>query len=133
MHANNLVHLIIHSLASGGSGYSSQSYTQRFPIQLKLPPLSTLLSSRIRNPQHEINHHRKQQNNRQHRRAKAIVEAGLAAEANALRAPVIGEEGVEHCGHSDDSEQEGADEGGAVAEVQHADGERAENDGEVEP
>lgn len=42
-------------------------------------------------------------------------------------------EGVDHGGHGDAREEEGRDEGGAVAKVEHADGERAEDHGEVQP
>lgn len=40
---------------------------------------------------------------------------------------------IYHGQHSDTSEEECRDEGDSITEVQHADGEGAENDGEVEP
>lgn len=42
-------------------------------------------------------------------------------------------ERVYHRGHRDAREQEGRDKGRAVTEVEHADGQSAQNDGEVEP
>lgn len=46
---------------------------------------------------------------------------------------MIRDERVDHRSHRDGGEQERGDEGRAVAEVQHADGERAQDDGEVQP
>lgn len=40
---------------------------------------------------------------------------------------------VNHSSHRDRGEEEGGDEGRAVAEVQHSDGEGAQDDAEVEP
>lgn len=40
---------------------------------------------------------------------------------------------VYHCQHSDTGEEEGGDEGHAVAKVEHAYGEGAEDNGEIEP
>ena len=44
-----------------------------------------------------------------------------------------GDEGVEHGAHGDEGEEAGGDLANAVAEVEEADGEAAEDDGEVEP
>ena len=87
----------------------------------------------IRDPQHKVHHHRQQQHDGQERRAEPVVEAGLAPDPYALGPPVVRHEGVYHGRHGDAREEEGGDEGGPVAKVQHADGERAEDDGEVEP
>ena len=65
--------------------------------------------------------------------AEAVVEAGLAPHAYGFRAPVVGEEGVDHGEHGDAGEEEGGDEGGPVAEVQHADGQRPQDHREVQP
>lgn len=42
-------------------------------------------------------------------------------------------EGVQHGGHGDEGEAAGADLADAVAKVEQADGEAAENDAEIEP
>lgn len=44
-----------------------------------------------------------------------------------------GDDGVDHGGHGDDGEEGGGDAADAVAEVEEADGEAAQDDGEVEP
>lgn len=46
---------------------------------------------------------------------------------------MVGRQGVNHGEHGHAGEEEGRDEGGPVAEVEHANGQRAEDDGEVEP
>ena len=46
---------------------------------------------------------------------------------------MIRDQGINHASHRDGGKQKGRDEGGTVAEVQHSDGERAQNDAEVEP
>jgi len=99
------------------------------------PPSHTSLPipARPRQPQHEIHHDRGQQRHRQHRRPEAIVEATLAPHADALGAPVEGHEGVQHGGQGDEGEEARGDLADAVAEVEQADGQTAEDDGEVEP
>ena len=57
----------------------------------------------------------------------------LVAQPDAAGAPVEGVEGVEHRRHCDGGEADGADPADAVAEVEKADGEAAEDGGEVEP
>lgn len=84
-----------------------------------------MLASRTCNPQHKVHHNSDQQRDRQHRRAKPIVEAALSPHAYALRAPVESDEGVNHCRERDEREQAGADLADAVAEVEEADGEAA--------
>lgn len=44
-----------------------------------------------------------------------------------------GDEGVDHGGHGDQGKQRGADAADAVAKVQQADGQAAQDDGEVQP
>ena len=44
-----------------------------------------------------------------------------------------GHEGVEHGGQGDEGEEAGGDLADAVAEVEEADGQAAQDDGEVEP
>lgn len=44
-----------------------------------------------------------------------------------------GHQRIDHGGHGDDGEQTGGDAADAVTEVQQADGETAQDDGEVQP
>jgi len=92
-----------------------------------------LLIIRIRNPQHKIDDDGQQQDDSEHRRTKAIVEAGLASEPDTFGTPMVRKERIYHGSHRHDGEEEGGDEGGPIAEIQHADGERAEDNGEIEP
>lgn len=87
----------------------------------------------IHDPQHEVDHDRDQQQNGQCRGPEPVVEAGLPTHPDRLRSPVIGSKCVYQRGDRDASEAEGGDLGGLVAEVEHADGEGADNDGEVKP
>jgi hypothetical protein len=91
------------------------------------------LLSIVGDSQDEVDDDGQQQNDSQHTRAKLVVEAGLAAHTDAPGSPMVGEQGVDHGGHGHDGEEEGGDEGRTVTKVQHADGQRAEDDGEVEP
>jgi len=106
---------------------------QRHTGPLSSFTVSLLRASSPREPQHKVNNDSKQQRNSQHGRAKAIVEAALPSHADALRPPVESDERVDHCGQRDEGEQAGADLADAVAEVEQADGQAAEDDGEVEP
>lgn len=92
-----------------------------------------LLLRRVRDAEDEVHHHSQEQDDGQEGWAEAVVEAGLAADPDRLRTPVVREQGVQHRGHGHHGEQEGRDEGGPVTEVQHADGQGAEDDREVEP
>jgi hypothetical protein len=85
------------------------------------------------NPQHEVHDHGRKQGNREDRGAKAIVKAALATLPYALSAPVEGDEGVGHSGHGNEGEEAGGDLADLVAKVQQADGEAAQDDGEVQP
>jgi hypothetical protein len=46
---------------------------------------------------------------------------------------VICVEGVAHCGHGHDGEEESRDLGGAISEVEHANGKGSKYDGKVQP
>lgn len=46
---------------------------------------------------------------------------------------MISDQSVDHGGHGDGGKQAGADATDAIAEVEEADGQAAEDDGEVEP
>jgi len=94
---------------------------------------SGLILRRVGNPEHEIDHDSAQQDDSQEGGTKPVIEARLPAHSYRLGSPVVRYEGVDHGGHGDACEEEGRDEGGPVAKVQHADRERPEDDGEVEP
>jgi len=88
---------------------------------------------RTRHSQDKIHNNGRKQGNRQHRRTQSIIEPTLSPHPNALRPPMEGEEGIQHRGHGNQSEQPGADLSDLVAEIEKADSETAEDDGEVEP
>lgn len=88
---------------------------------------------RVNDPQHKVNNHSPQKHNSQHRRPEPVVEPGLAPRAYTFRPPVVRHEGVHQREDGHAGEEEGGDEGGAVAKVEHAQREGAEDDGEVEP
>jgi len=92
-----------------------------------------MIPTRPSNPQHKIHHHSRQQRNSQHRRSEPIIKASLPSHPYALRSPVKRYQCVEHRRKRDESEEAGGDLAYAVAEVEQADGEAAEHDGEVEP
>lgn len=87
----------------------------------------------IGDPQHEVHHHGKQQHNSQQRRTESVVKASLSPHPYALRTPVIRHQGIYHGQHGHAGEEKRRDKGRSVAEVEHADGQGAEDDGEVEP
>ena len=88
---------------------------------------------RPRQPQHKIHHHSSQKRNRQHRRPEPIIEPALAPHANTLGAPMERDQRVYHGGHGDEGEQPGGNLADAVAEVEKADGQPAQDHGEVQP
>lgn len=94
---------------------------------------SLLVTTSSSYPQHEVDYNRQQQRNGQHGRTETVVEAALPSHANALRAPVESDERVDHGGQGDEGEETGADLADAVTEVEKADGQAAQDDGEVEP
>ena len=87
----------------------------------------------IHDPQDEVDHHGDQQQDGQRRGPEPVVEAGLATHPDRLRSPMIGPKCIYERGDRDAGEAEGGDLGGLVAKVEHADGEGADNDGEVQP
>jgi len=89
----------------------------------------------VLNPQHKVHYHRNNQHDGQERRAKPIIETAglLPTHPDRLCTPVICEESIAHGEQSYDGEEEGGDEGGLVAEIEHADCEGTEDDGEVHP
>lgn len=96
-------------------------------------PLELAFLTWVRDPEHEIDDHSQQQYDSQHSRPKTIIEASLTPQSDTLCPPMIREKGVNHSRHGDDSEQEGRDESGPVAKVQHADRESPQDYGEVQP
>lgn len=87
----------------------------------------------VRYAEDKVDNDGQQQDDGQKGGTEAVVKAGLAANADGFRAPVVRGQGVDHGEHGDAGEEEGADKGRAVAKVEHADGEGAKDDGEVEP
>lgn len=92
-----------------------------------------LLVARICYPEDKVDNDGQQQDDGQEGRTKAVVEAGLSTHSDGFRTPVIGDQSIYHRKHRNAREKKGADERGAVTEVEHADGEGTEDDGEVEP
>lgn len=84
-------------------------------------------------PQHKVDNDRREQRNCQDRRTQPIVESTLSAHADAPRAPVECEERIYHGHHSNEGKESSADLSNLIAEVEKANREAAEDDGEVEP
>lgn len=87
----------------------------------------------IHNPQNEVDNNGQQEDDGQKGRAKSVVEARLPSHSYRLCSPVICDQGVNHRQHGHAGEEKGRDERHSVAKVKHADGQGAEDDGEVEP
>lgn len=106
---------------------------------MRMPPLTAPVTTLPNdNPQHEIHNHNRSQRNRQHRRAESIVKPAHNPRAGTpspypLSTPMEHDQRVQHGRHCDESEEAGGDLADAVAEVEQADGEAAEDDGEVQP
>ena len=94
---------------------------------------SSLVLVLAHDPQHKVDDDGAEQGNGQDGGSEAVVEAALAALADALGAPVEGHQCVGHGGHGNEGEEAGGDLANLVAKVEQADGEAAEDDGEVEP
>lgn len=101
----------------------------RFPSH----SLGLLVLRRVRDPQDKVDRHGKQQDDSQEGRTEPVIEARLSSHSYRLCPPMVCYESVYHGCHGDAREQERRDEGGPVAEVEHADGQRAQDDGEIEP
>lgn len=115
-----------------------------FPLHLNLVPrtypwldsaqsFSFVITSSARNPQNEIDNDSSQQRYSQNRRTEAVVKATLTPHPNALRAPVICHERIDHRSHGDECEEASRDLANLVAKVQKANGQSAKDNGEVEP
>jgi hypothetical protein len=108
-------------------------YTPSHPSNMIPLTMLLLLLRRIRDPEHEVDNNRQEKDDREESRSKSIIEPGLAPQSNRFRTPMICEQCIHHRSHCDNCEEEGRDEGRPIAEVQHANCEGAEDDGEVEP
>lgn len=83
--------------------------------------------------QHKVDNDGGKQGNGQDGRTQPVIEATLAPKSYAPCAPVEGEEGVDHSHHGNEGEEAGGNLANLVAEVEQANREAAEDDGEVEP
>lgn len=83
--------------------------------------------------QHEVDNDGGKQGNGQNSGTQPVVEAALAPKSYAPCAPVEGEESVDHSHHGNEGEEAGGNLANLVAEVEQANREAAEDDGEVEP
>lgn len=124
-----ILYRLFHLSFSTSSLHAPCSTSPYSNLQPQTPLLMT--PRRPRNPQHEIHHNSRQQSNSQNRRPKPIIETTLAPHTNTLGAPMVRHERIHHRGHCDESEETGRYLADAVAEVQEADGQAAEDDGEV--
>jgi len=94
-------------------------------------------------PQHKVHNNHRRQRNREHRRSEPIIESSPASrtlpDTNTtlipypVCAPVEHTQGIDHRSHGNECEEPCGDLADLVAEVEEADGETAEDDGEVEP
>lgn len=84
-------------------------------------------------PQDKVDDNGAEQGNGQDGRAETIVKSTLPPLSYALRAPVEGDQCVGHCGHGDQGKQPSGYLTDLVAKVEQADGEAAQDDGEVQP
>lgn len=89
--------------------------------------------ARLDDPQHEVHNHGGQQQHRQRRGAESIVEPSLPSDSDRLGSPVVRPKRIQKRADSNAREAEGGDLGGTVTEVEHAHGEGAHDNGEVEP
>jgi hypothetical protein len=96
-------------------------------------PAQPLFAVAHSQPQNKVDNDCSEQRDCQDCRTQAIIEATLSAHADTPRTPVKCEQRVHHSHHSNEGEESSADLSDLVAEVEEADGETAEDDGEVKP
>jgi hypothetical protein len=84
-------------------------------------------------PENEVDNNSREQRDCQNRGTKSVIEATLSAHPNTPRAPVECEQRINHSHHSNKGEEPSANLSNSVTEVEKADCEAAEDDGEVEP
>lgn len=104
-------------------------HVDSLPLQLAV----LLLLGTVRDPQHEVDDDGQQEDDGEHGGPETVIKPCLPPHSYRLRSPVVRHQRIDHGQHGHAGEEEGRDEGGPVAEVEHADGEGAEDDGEVEP
>jgi hypothetical protein len=92
-----------------------------------------MTSSRPRQPQNKVHNNSRKQGKCQYSRPKPIIKALLAPDPDAPCTPMELIERVEHGSHGNHGEDSCADLSDFVTEVQEADSQAAEDDGEVEP
>ena len=95
--------------------------------------LGLLIIPTLRDPQHKVDNNRRQKRHREHGRPHPIVKSSLAPHPDRLRSPMEREQGVYHRRHGHDGKACGRDTANTIAEVEEADRQTAEDDGEVEP
>ncbi|KAG9533319.1 hypothetical protein KCU93_g160, partial [Aureobasidium melanogenum] len=83
--------------------------------------------------EHKVDNDSGQQGNGQNSRTEAVVETALTSQTNALCPPVESDQGIDHSGHGNQSEETSGDLTDLVAKVEETDGETAQDDGEVQP
>jgi hypothetical protein len=84
-------------------------------------------------PQDKVDNDGREQRDGEDGRAQPIIKAALAPQPYAPRAPVEGEQSVNHGHHSNNREEAGRNLSNLIAKVKEADRETAEDNGEVEP
>jgi len=116
---------------------SSQSPYLLCPLfvqtSVRIRPRLVLLAISHGQPQHEIDNNSGEQRQRKDSRTEPVIETTLAPHPYALRAPMEREQGVDHGHHSDGSKQASTDLADPVTEVEKANGQSSEDDGEVQP
>ena len=114
------------ALISPGCG--NQTSTRR-PDD-SLPPSLLLATAQ---PQDDVHDDGGEKKDGKDRGTKAVVKASLTSLTNASGTPMESEQGVEHGDHGHEGEETGADPTDIVTKVEQADGETAQDDGEVQP
>lgn len=95
--------------------------------------MALLLLGLIHNPQDKVDNDGQQEDNGQESWTESVVKSGLPPHSYRLGSPVVCDQGVDHGQHGHAGEEKGGDEGHSVAKVEHANGQGAKDDGEVEP
>lgn len=92
-----------------------------------------MLAGLVGDSEDKVDNDGQEQDNGQNSRTETVVEAGLSPHSYRLSSPVVCHQGVQHGQHGDAGEEERRNEGDAVTEVEHTNGQGAKDDGEVEP
>lgn len=105
------------------------------PFDDQLWPLECLVSedTLLHDPQDKVDNDGGEEGKTQNGRPESIVVRPASTLPDRIRAPVVGDEGVEHDGHGDQCKHPRRDLADLVAKVEESDGEAGEDDGEVEP